>query len=61
MDRYLHFICHPVYPPPFGETKRPFETRLKEHKEGCVKCQADKPATAEHAWSKDHPYQLEWY
>ena len=30
-------------------------TRLKEHKDACARCQTDKSAIAEHAWSEDHP------
>ena len=30
-------------------------TRLKEHKDACVKCHTDKSAIAEHAWTNDHP------
>ena len=44
--------CGKVY---IGETKRRLGTRLKEHKDACVKCQTDKSAIAEHAWAEDHP------
>ena len=44
--------CGKVY---IGETKRHLGTRLKEHKDACVKCQTDKSAIAEHAWAEDHP------
>ena len=44
--------CGKVY---IGETKRRLETRLKEHKDACIKCLADKSAIAEHAWTNDHP------
>ena len=44
--------CGKVY---IGETKRRLETRLKEHKEACVKGQTTKSAIAEHAWSEGHP------
>ena len=44
--------CGKVY---IGEAKRRLETRLKEHKDGCVKCQTDKSAIVKHAWSEDHP------
>ena len=30
-------------------------TRLKEHKDKCIKGFTDKSAIAEHAWTKDHP------
>ena len=38
-----------------GETRRHLRTRLKEHKNACVRCQTDKSAITEHAWSEDHP------
>ena len=38
-----------------GEIKRRLETRLKEHKEACVKGQTTKSAIAEHAWLEGHP------
>ena len=44
--------CGKVY---IGETKRRLETRIKEHKDACVKCLTDKSAIAEHAWTNDHP------
>ena len=44
--------CGKVY---IGETKRRLGTRLKEHKDACVKCHTDKSAIAEHAWTNDHP------
>ena len=44
--------CGKVY---IGETKRRLETRLKEHKEACVKGQTTKSAIAEHAWLEGHP------
>jgi hypothetical protein len=44
--------CGKVY---IGETKRRLGTRLKEHKDACVKCLTDKSAIAEHAWTNDHP------
>ena len=43
--------CRKVY---IGETKRRLGTRLKEHKDACVRCQIDKSAIAEHAWAEDH-------
>ena len=33
-----------------GETKRKLETRLKEHKDVCIKYLTDKSAIAEHTW-----------
>ena len=30
------------------------ETRLKEHKDACIKGFTDKSAIAEHAWTEDH-------
>ena len=44
--------CGKVY---IGETKRRLGTRLKEHKDACVKYHTDKSAIAEHAWTNDHP------
>ena len=44
--------CGKVY---IGETKRRLGTRLKEHKDAFVRCQTDKSAIAEHAWSENHP------
>ena len=41
-------MCGKVY---IGETKRRLGTRLKEHKDACVKGQTDKSAIAEHAWT----------
>ena len=41
-----------------GEIKSRIETRLKEHKDACVRCQTDKSAITEHAWSEDHPINL---
>ena len=38
-----------------GETKRRLGTRIKEHKDACMKCFTDKSAIAEHAWTNDHP------
>ena len=38
-----------------GETKRCLRTKLKEHKDACARCQTEKSAIAERAWSKDHP------
>ena len=47
--------CGKVY---IGETKRRLGTRLKEHKDACVKCQTDKSAIAEHTWAENHP--IDW-
>ena len=47
--------CGKVY---IGETKRRLETRLKEHKDACVRGETAKSAIAEHAWSEDHP--IDW-
>ena len=44
--------CGKVY---IGETKRRLGTRIKEHKDTCVKSLTDKSAIAEHAWTNDHP------
>ena len=44
--------CGKVY---IGETRRRLETRLKEHKDACIKGFTDKSAIAEHAWMEDHP------
>ena len=44
--------CGKIY---IGETVRRLDTRLKEHKDACICGQLDKSATAEHAWSEDHP------
>ena len=33
-----------------------YETsRMKEHKDACVRCEIDKSALAEHAWNEGHP------
>ena len=50
--RYHACTCGKVY---IGETKRRLGTRLKEHKDACVRCQTDKSAIAKHAWAEDHP------
>ena len=44
--------CGKVY---IGETTRRLGTRLKEHKDACIKGFTDKSAIAEHAWTEDHP------
>ena len=44
--------CRKVY---VGETKRRLGTRLKEHKDACVRCHTNKSTIAEHAWSENHP------
>ena len=44
--------CSKVY---IGETKRKLETRLKEHRDACVKCLTNKSVIDEHAWADDHP------
>ena len=44
--------CGKVY---IGETKRRLGTRIKEHKDACVKNLTDKSAIAEQAWTNDHP------
>ena len=31
------------------------ETRLKEHKEACLRGEQEKSAVADHAWSSHHP------
>ena len=38
-----------------GDTKKRLETRLKEHKEACIKYHTDKSLIAEHACSEEHP------
>ena len=38
-----------------SETKRRVDTRLKEHKDACIKGFTDKSAIAEHALTEDHP------
>ena len=43
--------CGKVY---ICETKRRLETRLKEHKEACIKGQTTKSAIAKHAWMEGH-------
>ena len=32
-------------------TKHRLETRIKEHKDACIKCLTDKSGIAEHAWT----------
>ena len=44
--------CRKVF---IGETTYQLETRLKEHKDTCIKGFMDKSAIAEHAWMEDHP------
>ena len=44
--------CRKVY---IGETQRRLGTRIKEHKDACVKNLTDKSAIAEHARTNDHP------
>ena len=44
--------CSKVY---IGKTKQRLGTRLKEHKDACIKCLMDKSAIAKHAWTNDHP------
>ena len=44
--------CGKIY---IGEAVRRLDTRLKEHKDGCICGQLDKSAIAEHAWSEHHP------
>ena len=34
---------------------RRLETRLKEHKEACLRGEQEKSAVADHAWSNHHP------
>ena len=36
-------------------TVRRLETRLKEHKEACLRGEQEKSAVADHAWSSHHP------
>ena len=45
------YTCGKVY---IEETRRRFRTRLKVHKDACVRCQTDKSAITEHAWAEDH-------
>ena len=42
-----------------GETTRRLETRLKEHKDACIKQVTDKSAIAEHAWNSHCPIKWE--
>ena len=44
--------CGKVY---ISETTHRLGTRLKEHKDMCIKGFTDKSAIAEHAWTEDHP------
>ena len=41
-----------------GKTIRQLESRMKEHRDACVRRQLEKLALAEHAWKHDHP--IEW-
>ena len=41
-----------------GETIRRLETRLKEHKDACIKQLTDKSAISEHAWNSHCP--IKW-
>ena len=38
-----------------GETTRRLETRLKEHKDACIKGFTNTSAIAKHAWTEGHP------
>ena len=57
---WLHFklnlkvpcTCGKVY---ICETKHRLGTQIKEHKDACVKYHVEKSASAEHAWTNDHP------
>ena len=40
-----------------GETVRRLETRLREHKDACIKGETEKSAVAEHAWTEE---QILW-
>ena len=42
-----------------GETTRRLETRLKEHRDACIKQLTDKSAIAEHAWNSHCPIKWE--
>ena len=42
-----------------GETIRRFGSRVKEHKDACVRCEIDKSALAEHARNEGHPVALD--
>ena len=42
-----------------GETVRRQGTRLKEHKDACVKYEPEKSATADHAWTHHRPINWE--
>ena len=44
--------CGKVY---IGETKRRFKTRIKDHREACIRGQTTKSAIAEHTWMEGHP------
>ena len=44
--------CGKVY---IGETKRRLDTRIKEHKDACMKFLTDKSVIVEHAWLNDYP------
>ena len=48
--------CGKVY---IGETKRRPETRIKEHKDACMRQFTDWSAITEHAWARDHPINWE--
>ena len=52
LSEHVPCSCGMVY---IGETKRRLETRLKEHKEACVKGQTTKSAITEYAWLEGHP------
>ena len=44
--------CDKVY---ISETKRRLGTRIKEHKDACMKYHMERSAIAEHVWKNDHP------
>ena len=48
-------ICGDVY---IGETSRPLNTRIKEHKAACPLANFERSAVAEHAWQDGH--SIEW-
>ena len=48
----VSYTCGKMY---IGETTRQLETRLKGHKDACIKGFTDKSAIAEHARTEDHP------
>lgn len=51
--------CKNCARPYYGETKRPLNTRIKEHRENTKKGLVDKSKIAQHCWSENHHMDFE--